>query len=65
LPNSLFKLEAFFQPNTNITQTILNEFPETFGVSRDAYWMLAFVLLVISFLFVAISRYFAGRKVYR
>ncbi len=65
LPSSLFSLAAFFQPNTNITQTILNEFPETFGVERDAYWMLAFVLLVISFLFVAISRYFAGRKVYR
>ncbi len=63
LPQALLNLEAFFQPNTNITQTILNEFPETFGVERDAYWMLAFVLLVISFLFVAISRYFAGRRV--
>ncbi|HJT55192.1 MAG TPA: phosphate ABC transporter permease subunit PstC, partial [Ktedonobacteraceae bacterium] len=64
LPSS-FNLEAFFQPNTNITQAILNEFPETFGVSRDAYWMLAFVLLVISFIFICISRYFASRRVYR
>jgi phosphate transport system permease protein len=63
LPQNLLSLEAFFQPNANITQTILNEFPETFGVERDAYWMLAFVLLVISFLFVLISRYFADRRV--
>ena len=60
-----FSLPAFFQPNANITQAILNEFPETFGVSRDAYWMLAFVLLVISFIFICISRYFASRRVYR
>lgn len=60
-----FSLSAFFQPNGNITQTILNEFPETFGVSRDAYWMLAFVLLVISFIFICISRYFASRRVYK
>ncbi|HKV58547.1 MAG TPA: phosphate ABC transporter permease subunit PstC [Ktedonobacteraceae bacterium] len=63
LPQTLLSLESFFQPNANITQTILNEFPETFGVEREAYWMLAFVLLVISFLFVVISRYFAGRRV--
>jgi phosphate transport system permease protein len=63
LPQTLFNLSAFFQPNANITQTILNEFPETFAVQRDAYWMLAFVLLVISFLFVLVSRYFAGRSV--
>lgn len=63
LPQTLFNLSAFFQPNANITQTILNEFPETFGVERDAYWMLAFVLLIISFLFVLASRYFAGRRV--
>jgi|SRR5579875_255763 phosphate transport system permease protein len=62
---SRFGLDTFFQPNTNITQAILNEFPETYGVSRDAYWMLAFVLLVISFLFICISRYFASRRVYR
>lgn len=62
LPQNLLTLEAFFQPNANITQTILNEFPETFGVQREAYWMLAFVLLVISFLFVVISRYFAGGR---
>ncbi len=62
---SHFGLDTFFQPNTNITQAILNEFPETYGVSRDAYWMLAFVLLVISFLFICISRYFASRRVYR
>lgn len=62
LPQNLLSLEAFFQPNANITQTILNEFPETFGVQREAYWMLAFVLLFISFLFVVISRYFAGGR---
>jgi phosphate transport system permease protein len=65
LPQTLFNLSSFFQPNANITQTILNEFPETFAVQRDAYWMLAFVLLVISFLFVLISRYFAGRSISR
>lgn len=65
LPSPLVRLEAFFQPNTNITQAILNEFPETFGASRDAYWMLAFVLLIISFIFICISRYFASRRVYR
>ena len=65
LPSPLLSLQAFFQPNANITQTILNEFQETLGVERDAYWMLAFVLLVISFLFVAFSRYLSGRKVYK
>lgn len=65
LPSPLFSLQAFFQPGANITQTILNEFQDATGVTRDAYWMLAFVLLVISFLFVAISRYFAGKRVYQ
>ncbi len=65
LPNNLFSIQAFFQPNINITQAIVNDFGETFGVSRDAYWTLAFLLLVISFIFICISRYLASRSVYK
>lgn len=65
LPKKLFTLAVFFQPNVNITQYIAIDFPETLGVGRDAYWTLAFILLVISFLFVCLSRYLASRSVYR
>jgi phosphate transport system permease protein len=65
LPNNLFTLAAFFQPNVNITQSIVNDFQETAGPSRDAYWTLAFVLLCISFLFICVSRYLASREVYK
>jgi phosphate transport system permease protein len=65
LPQKLFSLSVFFQPNVNITQAIVNDFQETSGASRDAYWMLAFVLLVISFLFICISRFLASRGVYK
>lgn len=65
LPQKLFSLSVFFQPNINITSAIVNDFGETAGPSRDAYWMLAFVLLVISFLFICISRYLASRGVYK
>lgn len=64
IPNKLFTLAAFFQPNVNITQSIVNDFQETAGPSRDAYWTLAFVLLCISFLFICVSRYLASRRVY-
>src|SRR5207302_5233187 len=49
LPNKLFTLLVFFQPNVNITQFIASDFGETSGVSRDGYWTLAFMLLVVSF----------------
>ncbi|HLI06217.1 MAG TPA: phosphate ABC transporter permease subunit PstC [Ktedonobacteraceae bacterium] len=65
LPQKLFSLSVFFQPNVNITNAIVNDFQETAGPSRDAYWTLAFVLLVISFLFICISRYLASRGVYK
>ena len=65
LPRKLFSLAAFFQPNVNITQSILQDFQETAGASRDAYWTLAFILLIISFLFICISRYLASRGVYK
>jgi len=65
LPQRLFSLTAFFQPNVNITMVIARDFGETSGVSQDAYWTLAFILLVISFLFICISRYLASRSVYK
>ncbi len=65
LPDNLFNIQVFFQPNINITQFIVNDFGETSGVSRDAYWTLAFLLLVISFIFICISRYLASRSVYK
>jgi phosphate transport system permease protein len=65
LPKNLFSLSVFFQPNVNITAKIAEDFLETSGVSQDAYWTLAFVLLVISFIFICISRYLANRSAYR
>ncbi len=65
LPKNLFTPLVFFQPNVNITQQIVQDFGETSGVSRDGYWTLAFILLIISFLFICISRYLASRSVYR
>lgn len=61
----LFSLAIFFQPNVNVTQKIVQDFGETVGTARDAYFTLAFLLLVISFLFICISRYLASRSVYR
>lgn len=65
IPNHPLSLASFFQPNTNITNAIVLDFQETYGVERDAYWTLAFVLLIISFLFICISRYLASRRVYK
>lgn len=65
LPRKLFSLSALFQPNVNITMMIAQDFGETSGVSQDAYWTLAFVLLVISFVFICVSRYLASRSAYR
>jgi len=65
LPNSLFTWKVFFEPNVNITQQIANDFGEVLGPARDAYWTLAFILLVISFLFICISRFLASRSVYK
>jgi phosphate transport system permease protein len=55
----------FFQPNINITQYIAIDFGESTGSGRDAYFTLAFVLLLISFFFVCISRYLTTRRVYQ
>lgn len=65
LPQKLWSLAAFFQPNVNITMVIARDFGETSGVAQDAYWTLAFILLVISFLFICVSRYLASRSVYK
>jgi phosphate transport system permease protein len=65
LPQKLLTLAVFFQPNVNITAAIAQDFGETSGMAQNAYWTLAFVLLVISFLFICISRYLASRSVYK
>jgi len=65
IPKNLFTPLVFFQPNVNITQVIALDFAESIGAARDAYFTLAFVLLIISFLFVCISRYLGSRSVYR
>ncbi|MBV9229979.1 MAG: ABC transporter permease subunit, partial [Chloroflexi bacterium] len=65
LPKNLFTIFVFFQPNVNITQLIATDFGEASGPARDAHWTLAFILLVISFLFVCVSRYLASRSVYK
>lgn len=65
LPQRLFSLAALFQPNVNVTMVIARDFGETSGVAQDAYWTLAFFLLVISFGFICISRYLASRSVYQ
>lgn len=64
-PKQILTIRAFFEPNVNITQKIASEFGDTSGPARDAYWTLAFVLLIVSFLFICISRYLASRRVYR
>jgi phosphate transport system permease protein len=65
IPNKIFTLTAFFQPNINITAPIASDFGETSGAAQNAYWTLAFVLLVITFIFVSISRFLASRSVYK
>ena len=66
LPQKLLSLGALFQPNINVTMMIAQNFGEAVGtVSEDGYWTLAFVLLVISFIFICISRYLASRSVYK
>jgi len=66
LPQKLLSLGALFQPNVNVTMMIAQNFGEAVGtVSEDAYWTLAFVLLLISFIFICISRYMASRSVYK
>lgn len=65
IPQKLFTLAVFFQPNVNITAPIATDFPDAVGPARDAYWTLGFVLLIISFVFICISRYLASRSVYK
>lgn len=65
LPRAIFTLKAFFQPNVNVTMVIARDFGETSGAAQNAYWTLAFVLLVITFVFVCISRLLASRSAYK
>lgn len=65
LPTKLFTPAIFFEPNVNMTQPIVINFSEAVGAERDAYFMLGLLLLVISFLFICISRYLASRSVYK
>ena len=65
LPKNIFTPLVFFQPNVNITSAIVQDFAETLGSARDAYWTLAFILLIITFIFICISRYLASRSVYK
>jgi len=65
IPKDLFTLKVFFQPNINITTKIAQDFGETAGAAQNSYWTLAFVLLVITFIFVSISRFLASRSVYK
>lgn len=65
LPQKVFSLSLFFEPNVNMTQPIVIGFPEATGAEHYAYFMLGFLLLVISFIFICISRYFASRSVYK
>jgi phosphate transport system permease protein len=57
---------VLFQPNINITNTIVSYFfdPPTPAASA-ALMMLGLMLLVISFVFICISRYLASRSVYK
>lgn len=64
-PKNFFTLAVFFQPNVNITALIAQDFGETTGAARNAYWTLAFILLTISFLFICVSRYLSSRSVYK
>jgi len=65
LPQHIFTPLVFFQPNVNITSAIVQDFAETLGSARDAYWTMAFILLVITFIFICISRYLASRSAYK
>ena len=65
IPNWPWTLAVFFQPNVNITQQIASNFQESAGTSQYAYWTLAFILLVITLIFVTISRFLSSRSVYK
>jgi phosphate transport system permease protein len=65
IPNWPWTLAVFFQPNVNITGQITANFQETAGTAQYAYWTLAFVLLVITLIFVTISRFLSSRSVYK
>ncbi len=65
IPAWPWSLAVFFQPNVNITQQIAQNFQETAGTAQYAYWTLAFTLLVITLIFVSISRFLSSRSVYK
>ena len=64
-PSKIFTWQSLFGPNVNITQQIAQDFGETLGTARAAYWTLAFLLLIISFICICISRYITSRSVYQ
>jgi phosphate transport system permease protein len=65
IPSPFFTKGLFFQPNVNMTLAIVAHFNNSFDTERSAYFMIGFVLLVISFLFVCVSRYLGSRSVYQ
>jgi phosphate transport system permease protein len=65
IPKWPWTLAVFFEPNVNITQQIASNFQESAGTSQYAYWTLAFTLLVITLIFVSISRFLSSRSVYK
>ncbi len=66
LPTDLLTPGAFFQPNINIPLGIVSYFSEApTPAACSACIMLGFVLLVISFLFMCMSRFLTSRSVYR
>ena len=65
IPAWPWTLAVFFRPNVNITQQIAANFQETSGTAQYAYWTLAFTLLVITLIFVSISRFMSSRSVYK
>lgn len=66
LPSNIFSIGAFFQPNITATEGIVISFFEApTKAAQAACLMLGLVLLVISFVFICISRYLASRSVYK
>ena len=65
LPVHLLSTGALFQPNINVPLGIVSYFSEApTPAAHAACILLGFVLLVISFLFMCISRFLASRSMY-
>ncbi|HEY4033396.1 MAG TPA: phosphate ABC transporter permease subunit PstC [Ktedonobacteraceae bacterium] len=66
LPANVLTPGAFFQPNINVPLGIVSYFSEApTPAAHAACIMLGFVLLIISFLFMCISRFLASKGVYK